>query len=49
MSFEGLPGSFISILCGGVSPCLVEIYGVAREVLEGVESPQILQATRWRL
>jgi hypothetical protein len=49
MCFEGLPGSFISILCGGALPCLVEISGVAMEVLEEVEPSEILQVTRWRM
>jgi hypothetical protein len=42
---EGLPGSVVSILCG-LAPLCLEISGVAREVLEGVDSPEILQATR---
>jgi hypothetical protein len=46
ISLEGLPGSIISILCGCVPPCLEDILGVAWEVLEEVEPPQILQATR---
>jgi hypothetical protein len=49
MSLEELPGSVISILCGLAPPCLGDIFGVAWEVQEGVDSPEILQATRWRL
>jgi hypothetical protein len=49
MSLKGLPGSVASILCGLAPPCLEDIYGVAWEVLEGVDPPEILQATRWRL
>jgi hypothetical protein len=46
MFFKRLPGSVVSILCGLASPCLEEISGVAREVLEGVDPPEILQVTR---
>jgi hypothetical protein len=49
MSLEGLPGSVVSILCGLAPTCLKDIFGVAWEVLEGVDSPEILQATRWSL
>jgi hypothetical protein len=49
MSLEGLTGSVISILCGLAPPCLEDIFGVAWEVLEGVDHPEILQLTRWRL
>jgi hypothetical protein len=46
MFLEGLPGSVVSILCGLAPPCLEDIFGVAREVLEGVDPPEFLQATR---
>jgi hypothetical protein len=49
MSLKRLPGCFIAAFCGGAPPSLVEISGVGREVLEGVEPPEILQATKWRL
>jgi hypothetical protein len=49
MSLEGLPGSVASILCGLAPPCLEDIFGVAREVLEGEDPQEILQATRRRL
>jgi hypothetical protein len=49
MSLEGLPGSVVSILCRLARPCLEDIFGVAWEVLEGVDPPEILQVTRWRL
>jgi hypothetical protein len=49
MSLEGLPGSVVLILCGLAPPYLEDIFGVAWEVLEGVDPPEILQATRWRL
>jgi hypothetical protein len=49
ISLEGLPGSVVSILCGSAPPCLKDILGVAWVVLEGVDPPEILQATRWRL
>jgi hypothetical protein len=51
MFLEGLPGSVVSILCGLAQPCLEDISGVAREVLERVDPPEILQATRrlWRI
>jgi hypothetical protein len=49
MSLEGLPGSFISILCGLAPPSLEDIFGVSWEVLEGDDPPEILQETRWRL
>jgi hypothetical protein len=49
MSLEGFPGFVLSIRCGLAPPCLEDIFGVAWEVLEGVDPPEILQATRWRL
>jgi hypothetical protein len=41
MSLEGLPGYFIAAFCGGAPPSLVEISGVAKEVLEEVEPQKI--------
>jgi hypothetical protein len=37
------------ILCGLAPSWLEDIFGVAREVLKGVDPPEILQVTRWRL
>jgi hypothetical protein len=34
------------ILCGLAPSCLEDIFGVAREVLKGVDPPEILQVTR---
>jgi hypothetical protein len=45
MFLEGLPDSALSILCGLAPPCLEDISGVARQVLEGV----ILQRSSRRL
>jgi hypothetical protein len=39
MSLEGLPGCVVSILCGLAPPYLEDIFGVAWEVLEGVDPP----------
>jgi hypothetical protein len=46
ITLEGLPGSFVAVFCGGSPLCLEDINDIAWEVLEGVEPPQTLQATR---